>query len=45
MECETLYGEVLAANRPMLGLVKKVGFTIKAFDEGVRRVEMLVVVD
>jgi acetyltransferase len=40
-----LWGEVLAANLPMLGLVKKLGFTIKAFDDGVRRVEMPLVVD
>jgi hypothetical protein len=29
----------------MLGLVKKTGFSIKDFDEGVRRVEMPLVVD
>ena len=40
-----LYGEVLATNLPMLGLVKKMGFSIKDFDEGVRRVEMSLVVD
>ena len=40
-----LYGDVLATNLPMLGLVKKMGFTIKAFDDGVRRVEMPLVVD
>ena len=40
-----LYGEVLATNLPMLGLVKKTGFSIKDFDEGVRRVEMPLVVD
>ncbi len=40
-----LWGEVLAANLPMLGLVKKIGFTIKALDEAVRRVEMPLVVD
>ena len=40
-----LWGEVLAANLPMLGLVKKMGFTIKALDDGVRRVEMPLVVD
>ena len=40
-----LWGEVLAANLPMLGLVKKLGFTIKATEEGVRSVEMSLVVD
>ena len=40
-----LWGEVLAANLPMLGLVKKLGFTIKATEEGVRSVEMPLVVD
>ena len=42
---KSLWGEVLATNLPMLSLVKKVGFTIKAFDEGVRRVEMSLIVD
>ncbi len=40
-----LQGDVLATNLPMLGLVKKMGFSIKAFDEGVRRVEMTLFVD
>jgi acetyltransferase len=40
-----LWGEVLAANLPMLGLVKKLGFTIKATDDGVRHVEMPLVAD
>jgi len=40
-----LWGEVLAANLPMLGLVKKRGFIIKALEEGVRRVEMPLIVD
>ena len=40
-----LYGEVLATNLPMLGLMKKTGFSIKDFDEGVRRVEMPLAVD
>ena len=40
-----LYGDVLATNLPMLGLMKKTGFSIKAFDDGVRRVEMPLVVD
>jgi hypothetical protein len=40
-----LWGEVLATNLPMLGLVKKMGFTIQALDDGVRRVEMPLVVD
>ncbi len=40
-----LYGEVLATNQPMLGLMKKTGFSIKAFDDGVRRVEMPLGVD
>ena len=30
-----LYGEVLATNLPMLGLMKKTGFSIKAFDDGI----------
>jgi acetyltransferase len=37
---KTLWGEVLAENLPMLGLVKKIGFTIGPFNEGLRRVEM-----
>ncbi len=36
----TLSGEVLAQNRPMLGLVKKMGFTILEPDEGTCRVEL-----
>jgi len=44
-EVKSLWGEVLATNLPMLGLVKKLGFTIEAFDEGVRRVEMPLVGD
>ena len=40
-----LYGDVLATNLPMLGLMKKTGFSIKAFDDGVRRVEMPLFVD
>ena len=40
-----LHGDVLATNLPMLGLMKKLGFSIKAFDEGVRRVEMTLFVD
>ncbi|HAY23363.1 MAG TPA: GNAT family N-acetyltransferase, partial [Desulfobacterales bacterium] len=39
-EVTKLYSEVLAANLPMLGLVEKLGFTIKAADQGVREVEM-----
>ncbi|WP_449245210.1 bifunctional acetate--CoA ligase family protein/GNAT family N-acetyltransferase [Desulfobacca acetoxidans] len=39
-EVSKLYSEVLAANLPMLGLVEKLGFTIKAADQGVREVEM-----
>ena len=35
-----LWGEVLAANLPMLGLVKKMGFILHPPEEGVRRVEM-----
>jgi acetyltransferase len=35
-----LWGEVLAENLPMLGLVKKLGFTIGPFNDGLRRVEM-----
>jgi acetyltransferase len=37
---ESLWGEVLAENVPMLGLVKKMGFTLQSPEEGVRRVEM-----
>lgn len=37
---KSLWGEVLAENVPMLGLVKKMGFTIHSREEGVRRVEM-----
>jgi acetyltransferase len=44
-EVKSLWGEVLATNLPMLGLVKKMGFSIKAFDDGVRRVEMLLAAD
>jgi acetyltransferase len=39
-EVKILGGDVLATNQPMLGLVKKLGFTIKAAEEGVRHVEM-----
>ena len=35
-----LYGEVPASGLLRLGLMKKTGFSIKAFDDGVRRVEM-----
>jgi acetyltransferase len=38
---KSLWGEVLAQNVPMLGLVKKTGFTIQSPDDGVRRVEMV----
>jgi acetyltransferase len=44
-EVKMLWGEVLAANLPMLGLVKKLGFTIKVAEEGVRHVEMPLAVD
>jgi acetyltransferase len=37
---KSLWGEVLAENVPMLGLVKKMGFTLHPPDEGVRRVGM-----
>ncbi len=37
---KSLWGEVLAQNVPMLGLVKKMGFTVHPSQEGVRRVEM-----
>ena len=40
-----LSGDVLATNLPMLGLMKKTGFSIMEFDEGVRRVEMPLVAD
>ncbi len=36
---KSLWGEVLAENVPMLGLMKKTGFTIGQAEEGVRRVE------
>ena len=36
----SLWGEVLAENVPMLGLMKKMGFTLHPPEEGVRRVEM-----
>ena len=39
-EVKSLWGEVLATNLPMLGLVKKLGFTIGESDDGVRRAEM-----
>jgi acetyltransferase len=39
-EVKILGGDVLATNQPMLGLVKKLGFTIRAAEEGVRHVEM-----
>ena len=35
-----LWGEILACNEPMLGLVRKLGFTVKDPEEGLRRVEM-----
>jgi acetyltransferase len=37
---KSLWGEVLAGNVPMLGLMKKTGFTLHPPEEGVRRVEM-----
>ncbi|MBM4284120.1 MAG: GNAT family N-acetyltransferase [Deltaproteobacteria bacterium] len=37
---KSLWGEVLAENMPMLGLMKKTGFTLHPPDEGVRRVSM-----
>jgi acetyltransferase len=37
---KSLWGEVLAENVPMLGLVKKMGFTLQPAEEGVRRVGM-----
>jgi acetyltransferase len=44
-EVKMIWGEFLAANLPMLGLVRKLGFTIKAASEGVRHVEMPLAVD
>lgn len=35
-----LWGEILAANEPMLKLVRKLGFTILEAEEGLRRVEL-----
>jgi acetyltransferase len=40
-----LWGDVLATNLPMLSLVKKMGFTVKEAEEGVRRVNMPLVAD
>jgi acetyltransferase len=37
---KSLWGEVLAENVPMLGLVKKMGFTLQPPEEGLRRVGM-----
>jgi acetyltransferase len=37
---KSLWGEVLAENVPMLGLVKKMGFTLQPPEDGVRLVEM-----
>jgi len=37
---KSLWGEVLAENVPMLGLMRKMGFILKPLEEGVRRVEM-----
>jgi len=37
---KSLWGEVLAENVPMLGLMRKMGFILKPPEEGVRRVEM-----
>jgi len=39
-EVKMLWGDVLAANLPMLSLVKKLGFTVGDAQEGVRHVEM-----
>jgi acetyltransferase len=36
-----LWGEILASNEPMLGLVRKLGFTVRDPEEGLRRVEMI----
>ena len=36
-----LWGEILATNEPMLGLVRKLGFTVNPPEEGLRRVEMI----
>jgi|GEM_PF-6357696 len=38
---KSLWGEVLAENVPMLGLVKKMGFALEPPEEGVRRVGMV----
>jgi acetyltransferase len=38
---KSLWGEVLAENVPMLGLMKKTGFTVHPAEENVRRVEKL----
>ncbi len=35
-----LWGEILATNEPMLGLVRKLGFSVKEPEEGLRRVEL-----
>ncbi len=36
-----LWGEILASNEPMLGLVRKLGFSVKDPEEGLRRVELI----
>jgi len=36
----TLYGEVLATNRPMLDIAKKMGFNLLRIEEGTCRVEL-----
>jgi acetyltransferase len=35
-----LWGEILASNEPMLGLVRKLGFSVLEPEEGLRRVEL-----
>jgi acetyltransferase len=40
-----LWGDVLATNLPMLSLVKKMGFTVKEAEEGVRRANLPLVPD
>ncbi|MBM4287612.1 MAG: bifunctional acetate--CoA ligase family protein/GNAT family N-acetyltransferase [Deltaproteobacteria bacterium] len=37
---KTVWGEILASNEPMLGLVRKLGFAVLEAVEGLRRVEL-----
>jgi acetyltransferase len=37
---QLLYGDVLAQNKPMLEMAKKIGFHLKRMGEGVVRIEL-----